>query len=556
MTQRHGSAIPECGAALVAGELAQAGVRTLFGVMGDGNVDLIAACVELHGITYLSARHEQGAVSMAEGFAHASGEYGVATVTYGPGATNALTAVTTAARHRARVLLIGGHRTGMQGPPQYHDPEALFAPSGARVLRIDHDGDLAGAVQRAFDMLSDGSGPVVLSLADRLLEGPAPLCRAPSLAVGPRHPPEATPDPAILDDIAAELVRAERPLILAGRGARANGAVIVALAERCGAAMMTSLMGHGLFGDHPQALGISGGLARPQGQAAMRAADAVLVLGAGLNGWTVAAGDAFADARVMQVDSDALAFERSFVLPHTALTAQVGATCRALLARLPSRPEDRPYSRFWWHDMSPPSVAVPLMSNGRLDPDALAQELDSALPRDRALALDGGHFFESLCREIQINDPRAFFWTLGFGAVGLGLATGLGAAIARPDRLTVIGIGDGGLIMSLPELETLARLKLPVLLLVMNDASYGAEEKLLAAKGWRPDLARFPRTDFAALARSLGIDGATLTTESDLRAILPRLGNLRTPLLLDAHIDQSRDAGFVSLLHRLKAMTG
>jgi len=550
MTDHHGSAIPGNGAALVAAELARAGIGTLFGVMGDANVDLIAAAVERHGINYLSARHEQGAVSMAEGYAHALGRVGVATVTYGPGATNTLTAVTAAARHRARVLLIGGHRTGLQGPPQFHDPDALFAPSGARVLRIDRADELPNCVERALDLLADGAGPVVLSLADRLLEGDAPPTSAqPRMVPAPTVPP--LPDPTTLTAIAGLLVGAERPLILAGRGAQDDGAAIAALAERCGAALMTSLMGHGLFGGHAQALGISGGLARPQGQAAMRAADVVLVLGAGLNGWTVAAGDAFATARLVQVDTDPAALARAFRRPDLSLTATVGATCRALLPLLP----DRPRTAGWWQDLAPATDPLPLMSRGRLDPDALARALDTALPTDRALALDGGHFFESLCREIRLGDPRAFFWTLGFGAVGLGLATGIGAAVARPDRLTVIGIGDGGLLMSLPELETLARLDLPVLVLVMNDASYGAEEKLLAAKGWRPELARFPQTDFAALARALGIAAETLATESDLDAVLPRLSGLRAPLLLDARIDQSRDAGFVALLHRLKAVT-
>lgn len=551
MTDQHGSKVAGTGAALVAAELARAGVDTLFGVMGDGNVDLIAAAVERHGLTYLSARHEQGAVSMAEGYAHAAGRVGVATVTYGPGATNALTAVTAAARHRARVLLIGGHRTGLQGPPQFHDPDALFAPSGARVLRIDRAGDLPGCVGRALDLLADGAGPVVLSLADSLLEGAAPSMAAPQRVV-PAPGAVPAPDPATLAAIAALLAGAERPLILAGRGARDDGAAIATLAERCGAALMTSLMGHGLFGGHPQALGISGGLARPQGQAAMRMADVVLVLGAGLNGWTVAAGDAFAAARLVQVDIDPAALARAFRRPDLTLTATVGAACRAVLPLLP----DRPRTAGWWQDLATATEPLPLMSGNRLDPDALARELDAALPPNRALALDGGHFFESLCREIRLGDPRAFFWTLGFGAVGLGLATGIGAAVARPDRLTVIGIGDGGLLMSLPELETLARLDLPVLVLVMNDASYGAEEKLLAAKGWRPDLARFPQTDFAALARALGIEAATLNTESDLRAVLPRLSGLRAPLLLDARIDQRRDAGFVALLHRLKAMAG
>jgi acetolactate synthase-1/2/3 large subunit len=546
------------GAAQVAEQLARAGVTTLFGVMGDGNVDVIAAAIGPCGLRYIGARHEQGAVSMAEGYAHATGNVGVATVTYGPGVGNTITALTTAARHASQVLMICGHRTSRHGPPQFHDPDAMLAGTDVTLMRIDDPADLPGCVAHALTRIREAPGPVVLSIADLVLEGAAAPDAAPRTASPPAGsaPGAPRPSPETIAAIAERLLSAERPLILAGRGARRDGAgaILAALADRLGAAAMTTLLGNGLFGDHPNALGISGGLSTPLGRRAAREADATLVLGASLNGWTTEAGRAFAPGYVMHVDADPRAFDGAFIRPDLQVVADAGAVTAALLEALSARVQEARQDRQWWAPLAAEEgAAAPLDLAGGLNPGALCRSLDAALPKERALAIDGGHFFEPLCREIRVPDARAFHWTLGFGSIGLGLATAIGAAIGRPDRLTVAGLGDGGLLMSLGELETVARYALPILVLVMNDAAYGAEVKLLEAKGWDAAVARFPETDFAAIARALGIESATLRTATDVAAVMPRLAALRRPFLLDARIDQSETAEFIGLLHDMKA---
>lgn len=551
----HQGADRTTGAGFIASQLRGAGISTIFGVMGDGNVDFIGAAVQQYGLRYIAARHEQGSVSMAEGFARATGEIGLATVTYGPGLGNTVTAITSAVRHHAAILVVCGHRLGRHGPPQFHDPDEMLRTTGVHLMRIERPEEVPGSIARAVAHIRRAGEPVVLSYSDLILEGPWSPVANPAAAPADPEPAGPQADPAALDRVAAILAQARRPVILCGRGARDDDAraAAEALAERTGAALMTSLLGHGMFRDHPAALGISGGLASAAGRQAMARADAVLVLGAELNGWTCDGGRAFAEAVLVQADTDPQVFARAFRKAEVPVLSGARAFCEALAGRLPPRPAS---NAGWWRDT--PALPEPLAMerNGRLDPVALARALDAALPADRGLALDGGHFFEALCREIRVSDERAFFWTLGFGSVGLGLATAIGAAVGRPERLTVAGVGDGGLMMSLPDLETVARYRLPLLVLVMNDASYGAEEKLLQNKGWNPDLARFPETDFAALGTALGIESAVLRTEADVRALLPRLAGLEAPFLIDARIDQSRNAEFIELLHRLKAVTG
>ena len=111
---------------------------------------------------------------------------------------------------------------------------------------------------------------------------------------------------------------------------------------------------------------------------------------------------------------------------------------------------------------------------------------------------------------LRVPDPAGFVFTQAFQSIGLGLASGMGAAIARPDRLTVACLGDGGALMALPELETLARLRLPMLVVVYNDAAYGAEVHHFRPQGHPVELVQFPDTDFAALAEAAGARGLTV----------------------------------------------
>ena len=133
-------------------------------------------------------------------------------------------------------------------------------------------------------------------------------------------------------------------------------------------------------------------------------------------------------------------------------------TAQAIAAR---RWRDEPYE-----DSPPPDT---------IDPRTLAIALDDLLPADRAIAVDSGAFSGWPAMYLDVGDPRAWLFCNAFQSVGLGFGAALGAAVARPDRITVAAVGDGGMFLALPELDTAARLGLPVLVVVWNDAAYGAE---------------------------------------------------------------------------------
>jgi thiamine pyrophosphate-dependent acetolactate synthase large subunit-like protein len=336
------------------------------------------------------------------------------------------------------------------------------------------------------------------------------------------------------------IAAARRPLILAGRGAVLAGArePLEALGDATGAVLATSAMGHGLFAGSPWTVGISGGFASPVAQRLIRESDLILSFGAGLTRWTTRDGALIAPgAKVVQVDLDeeALGAHRPVdvaVVGDAALTARAlvdaGAACDgirddALAAGIAGGS---------WRD-DPFEDAG---RDGRMDPRALSIALDALLPEDRTVAVDSGHFMGFPPMYLRVPDPDGFVFTQSYQSIGLGLASAIGAHVARPDRLTVACLGDGGALMALPELETLARLRLPMLVVVYDDAAYGAEVHHFGPQGHPTELVRFPDTDFAALARAAGAQGVTARVVEELDRLEPWLRRPDGPLLLDAKI--------------------
>jgi thiamine pyrophosphate-dependent acetolactate synthase large subunit-like protein len=177
-------------------------------------------------------------------------------------------------------------------------------------------------------------------------------------------------------------------------------------------------------------------------------------------------------------------------------------------------------------------------TDDRIDPRTLSIALDDLLPGDRTIVVDGGHFLGFPATYLSVPEPRRFvFSSAGFQSIGLGLGSAVGAAVARPDRPTVVAVGDGGALMSISELETLARLALPVLVVVYNDAAYGAEVHHFGPDGYDLDIVRFPDTDIAAMASAVGADAATVRTPADLAVVDKWLRDgHQGPLVLDAKV--------------------
>jgi len=395
-------------------------------------------------------------------------------------------------------------------------PERIHAPRSARR-------DALRAVNRA---LRDRQ-TVVLSLPtdvqDADLVGDSePLELSP--APGRLHP-----DPDAVERLAEAMARAERPLILAGRGAVISDAEIALaeLGERTGALLATTVCGHGLFVESPWSLGIAGGFASPIADELIKDSDLIAGFGASFTQWTTKRGKLIApDAIVAQIDVEAAKLGYQMSVQH-AVRGDAKATAEAVLTALGrigvSRPQPgrrnnvvRARIRSGDNHRSPHRDES---SIGFIDPRTLSKAVDAILPKDRVVASDSGHFCGWVPRYLRVPGARASCLSHSFQSVGLGLASAIGLAVANPGKLAVLGAGDGGFLMSIADLETALRLKLRLCVLVYNDSSYAAEVHYFRRQGYAIDVVQFPETDFAAIARGYGARAVTVRTLSDLDAL-------------------------------------
>ena len=521
--------------------LVERGVEAFFGLVGSGNFAVTNA-LHAAGAAFYSSRHEGGAVAMADGYARACGKIGVCSVHQGPGFTNTLTGLTEAAKSRTPLLVLAADT-----PPRTLwsnfkiDQGSLARTAGALVERVRGPETAAADAARALRRARVERRPVVLNIPIDIVEVPAGPPDIPEWpALEPPRPSERS-----VGKVADLLEGASRPVILAGRGAALAGAreALEALGDRVGALLTTSAMGHGFFAGNPYNLGIAGGFSSPLAVELLARADLVLAFGASLNHWTARHGRLFpSTARVVQVDLD----EEVIGALHRVDVGVVGdaaATARAVdeelrrrgisKGRFKSEELEREISTRRWRDEPYEDEG----GAGYVDPRTLSIALDDLLPAQRTVATDSGHFLGYPSMYLEVPDQRGFVFPNAFQSVGLGLACGIGAAVARPERLAVAAVGDGGALMALGEIETAARYRLPMLVVVYNDAAYGAEVHHFGPMGHPVDLARFPDTDFAALARAAGAEGLTVRSVEDLAPLTSWLGRREGPLVIDAKVN-------------------
>ncbi len=505
------------------------GVEVVFGLMGSGNLAVTNALVA-SGARFYSARHESGAVCMADGYARVSGRLPAVSVHQGPGLTNTVTALTEAAKSRTPLIVLAADTPAAQIRSNFRiDQDALVESVGAVAERVHGPATAVADVARAVRRAQVERRAVVLMLPLDVQAAEA------ELTPPPPAPALAPVQPTRLDAALEAIARAERPAIVAGRGAALAGAgpALRSLGERIGALLATSAVANGLFAEDPYDLGISGGFSTPLAQRLLAESDLVIAFGAALNVWTTRHGALIGpDATVIQVDRDVEAFGAHRPV-HVALHGDARSTAEALVDRVEPRAGRRTpelageiAARRWRDEPYEPSP-------GWVDPRTLSIALDELLPQERTVTVDSGAFMGWPAMYLRVPDEQGFVFPQAFQCVGLGLGNAIGAAIARPDRLSVAAVGDGGMLMALPELETLGRLKPNLLVVVYNDAAYGAEVHHFRPMGWPVELAQFPPTDFAALARAAGCEGVT----NDLGAVREWLQDPRRPMVLDAKVD-------------------
>ncbi|MFF2345072.1 thiamine pyrophosphate-binding protein [Pseudarthrobacter sp. NPDC058119] len=492
-------------------------VSDVFGVMGNGNVYFLDAA-EQQGLRFTAVRHEGAAIAAADAYYRASGRLAAGTTTYGPGYTNALTALAEAVQAQIPVVLVTGDAPTSGARPWDVDQAAIAVGLGATTFTVTRDAAGAGTRQAVEYALTRRTA-VVLAIPYDLA----------ALEAADEELPEPSA-PKVTDDGGTDLVRvarllagARRPLILAGRGAHLAGAgrELRELADRLGALTAGTALALNLLNGEGY-LGVSGGFGTDTAAGLMGEADVVLVAGASLSPFTMRFGHLLGpDATVIQIDT---AVEPT----NPRVDVFVQADVKAAASRLLSLVEGEAAAVAWRAEAARRLASGPGHSagsastvDGRLDPRALAAALDAVLPERRTVVQDGGHFIGWAPMYWNIPRPQDLVMVgTAYQTIGLGLASAVGATRAvENDRTLVLASGDGGFLMGLADLESLIGAASSAIVVIYNDAAYGAEIHQYGSQGLTERPMVIPEVDFSGVARALGAESAVIRSLDDLSAL-------------------------------------
>ena len=539
----------------IAQSLHDAGVRFAFGMPG-GEVVSVLEAMQRVGIRFELMHHEESAVFAADAYARATGKPGCALTTLGPGALNAVPGIGHAWLDRAPVVLITAQKPDSLLPDYTHqvvDLQSVFAPITKRTLKVTPRNAAAEVPATVALTMQGRPGPVHLQISNE--EAELPVERASGQQVGSISTGQGEvggkgdlPDGERLSRAREIVAKASRPVILAGLGLEPEAPynALRALAEAANAPVIVSPKGKGaLPDDHPLSAGVVGLTRTDPVYDILEESDCVVAVGFDVvelvkefslpqSGESESAGGA---------DDVPLIWIANWPNYDPVLPADVelvGSMTATLMQLADSEfRTDGQWGESRVRAFHAQLAALPLPSSrpGRLLPQQMLVSMRRHLSRNTLLAVDvGSHkIFGSL--EWPTLTPNSFALSNGLSCMGFGLPAAIGTALARPDEFAACLIGDGGMLMCLGELAVLARLNLPVVVVVAVDNAIDLIRSHQIRQGKEPFGTEFPAPDFCKIAAGYDIAAARVTTPEECDEALARAAAARAPFLIEAIID-------------------
>ena len=549
------------GAELLARMLRAYDVRCVFGVPGDTNIAFYSALETLDGAPrHILTRDERSAGFMADAYARLTNQPGVVEVPSGAGPMYALPAVAEANESSVPLIMLtfdmpmSGEGRGIIS--QLVDLAQLLAPVCKLSLQVKAAAKIPEIVRRAFRVATTGRpGAVHLVIPEDILHQEVSASELVSLHVedacktSPAYPVcAATTDLLTLQNLIAG---ASRPLLVAGAGVclSGGGAALTALAERYRIPVVTTMTGrNAIADDHELALGIVGDNGfLPQANRAMEESDLLIYIGCRIGsvvsiGWTFPA--ARPDRKIVQVD-----ICPEFLANNTRNSLSICGDARAVIEQfnalaVPTSLRTDPTwlptlaswsERFWRYS----AEQLSRRKTGPLRPQAVIHELNQRMRGPHVLFADPGTSTSYLNRFLRLSDrtsrvimPRAY------GGLGYAIPAVIGGWLARPGVRPIALFGDGSFGMSVGELESIVRLKVPAILLNFNNSSFGWIKALQKSRGEsKPLSVDLSAQDAAAIARAFGLQGIRVETLAELEAGFDAAFAHAGPVLLDIVVE-------------------
>jgi acetolactate synthase-1/2/3 large subunit len=514
--------------------LKKLGVKRVYGIIGTSVLDFIDALYDAD-IRYISCRHEQVAASMADAEGRITGFPGVAVVHAGPGTLNAMISVANAYKDGSPMILIaGGVKRKLFGKNSWLevDQQRVLEPITVATFRIENASDVSGTLGKAFSIAIEKCGPVFIEVAEDVWpeESNAGIeeCRIITVRRVAKD-----------DDVkkAAEIVRrAKRPLIIAGYGVNcdAGSELLTMLVEKTGIPVATTGGGRGAISEeHPLCLGRVGfGGGTIHADRALENSDCVLCLGCQLSDITSYGYNVMPKGDVMAVTLDEEAEEK---LDYTFISISDAIDfLKKLISYLEGyrTPEEWVNEIDGWRKTWEAMVenGAKMKYEGYANPALFFKRLSERMGDVALVAGQGMHVLYSYAY-LKVRRPRYFLAATNLGAMGFGLPAAMVSALHRP---TIAVLGDGEFMMTVQDLETAVREKIPVKIVVVNDNSY----RVLYMRQKVQKMGRIYGTlhsnpDFAELARVFGADGVKVDCDERIDDAIEKMLNAEKPFVVD-----------------------
>jgi acetolactate synthase-1/2/3 large subunit len=521
--------------------LEREGVDTIFGLSGGAAMPIFDALVDSK-IKLVLVRHEQGATHMADGYARSTGRIGVALVTSGPGATNAVTGLLTALMDSVPIVVLCGQTiTPMLGKDAFQEADVtgITYPVVKHSYLVRNVNDIPRVMKEAFYIAASGRpGPVLIDLPKDVTSA---KCTAPftdSVNLPGYHVPSRA-NPEGLKKTAALLSKSKRPVLYVGHGSVISGAgkAIYQLAEKLQAPIVNTLLGKGAVAeDKPLHLGMLGMHGTAYANKAVADCDLIMAIGARWDDRITGKLSEFCpDAAKIHVDIDPAEFNK-IIRPDVSLEGDARMVIEDLLPLV-----EKCDSSEWLKQVAAWRKQYPLkyVKKGGLKAQYVLDRLDKLGGRDAIITTDVGQHQMWAAQFCLTTKNRHWLSSGGAGTMGFGVPSAVGAQFANPDKKVWTVVGDGGFQMTMCELATAALHKLPIKILIINNRYLGMirqwQELFYDNRLSGADLEGNP--DFVKLAAAFGIKGWRIKRSGDVdRVIKAAMDYSDGPCLIDAEV--------------------
>lgn len=545
------------GARIVLETLHRLGVTDMFGYPGGAVIPIFDEIYSFPEIKHYFVRHEQGAAHAADAYARVSGKVGVCLATSGPGATNLVTGLMTAYMDSVPMIAITGQVGRMligKDSFQEADIQGITMPITKHNYLVQDIKDLPRIIKEAYHIASTGRpGPVLIDIPKDIQTASISMDEYNTLYSAPIHLEGYTTEwpnhVAQVEEAAALIKAAKKPMIIAGGGAIRSGAAeaLKTLAEKTQIPVATTLMGLGAFpSNHDQALGFIGMHGTVASNFASEEADLVIATGIRFHDrYTGLPSKFLPKAKVIQIDIDPAEMNK-----NCAVDLPIVGDLKEVLSDLTSLVEAG-HHQDWltqiktWKEGYP--MEVPPAMDDRLMPQAVLEAVDQVLKGDAIVVTDVGQHQMWAAQYLTCKAPKTWCTSGGAGTMGYGLPAAMGAAVAAPHKTILLIVGDGGFQMTSEELMMMSQYDFNVKIVLINNGYLGMvrqwQELFNDRRYSFVDLAVSP--DFNKLAEAYSVPSAKIESQADLD-LLPSLLTEGRGVLINCLV--SREANVLPMI--------